>query len=139
MSGQIAYPSREIECDEREAAEGGADGLLPIMRALQDVNGVEERRKLTVKLVVRALRTDSRYAEECVKKGLNWLEDAGWYVAPWSTEREYEILRVYAAFRVARRRDRRRFRALDQMHENKVTAAHERWRQKGRPGPRRTV
>ena len=133
---QIGYPSSEIERDEREAAKVGPDGLPAIMKALDDATGEEERRQLMVNVVVLALRTDSRRAVQYVTNGLNWLEDAGWYVVPWSTEREYEILRVDAAFRVARRRDRGRFRALDQMHGNKVTAAHERWRPKRATRPR---
>ena len=129
---QIGYPSMEIERDEREAAKTGPDGLLAIMSALDDANGEEERRTLTVKLVVHALRTNSRYAEECVKKGLAWLADADWYAAPVSTERENQITRVDVAFEVAQRRDRTRFRPLRQMHQKLSNAALERFRK--RPG-----
>lgn len=129
---QIGYPSSEIERDEREAAKVGPDGLLYIMGAIQDANGAEERRQLTVDLVVCALRTDSRYAQECVKKGLQWLRDSGWYVVPESMEREYELTRVDAAFEVAQRRDRTRFRHLHQMHQKNSNAEVERFRQ--RPG-----
>ena len=76
---QFEKYDQTLERDQRDAAKVGDDGrLFALLKPLADTakRGETLPQSRLVDLVVLALRTDSRLAEECVKEALGWLEDA---------------------------------------------------------------